>query len=403
MIHKKILILGANEYQTTLIIRAKALGLHTVVCDPRTAVPGMALADTFYNVDCFDIEKVVAIGKKENVDGVVTNSEHLLKTMSQIALKLNLRALDIETIELYCDKNLMREFCKKIGIVQPQYQCCYTLQEALAFYNRLQKKCIIKPLDNSASKGVFSINSQEELEMYFDECIANACHLKAILIEEYITGTEFTIDGIKTSEGHQCLAISEKKHYAHNENVACQLYFSNENPEYDYSILRQQNDYLVNNTNMAFGLTHSEYKYYDGKYYLIEIQARGGGSFIATDIVPYISGIDPYDKFIEWCVGENVIIPNFYDKLSNRCAVLHFFDSDVDEGVVASIEGEDVLKACTKKYALRFDVGDRIMKAANDGARIGYYIACEEDDATLRNTMKKIDQEFKLTYHDEKL
>lgn len=113
MIHKKILILGANEYQTTLIIRAKALGLHTVVCDPRTTVPGIALADTFYNVDCFDIEKVVAIGKKENVDGVVTNSEHLLITMSQIALKLNLRALNIETIELYCDKNLMREFCKK--------------------------------------------------------------------------------------------------------------------------------------------------------------------------------------------------------------------------------------------------------------------------------------------------
>ena len=50
-----------------------------------------------------------------------------------------------------------------------------------------------------------------------------------VLIEEYITGTEFTIDGIKTSEGHQCLAISEKKHYDHNENVACQLYFSNEN------------------------------------------------------------------------------------------------------------------------------------------------------------------------------
>jgi formate-dependent phosphoribosylglycinamide formyltransferase (GAR transformylase) len=58
MIRKKILILGANEYQTTLIIRAKALGLHTVVCDPRLNVPGVKLADTYYNVDCFDIEKV---------------------------------------------------------------------------------------------------------------------------------------------------------------------------------------------------------------------------------------------------------------------------------------------------------------------------------------------------------
>ena len=401
---KKILILGANENQVPLIKRAKNLGLYTVVCDYRTDVPGILFADKFYNVNCLNVDDVIEVGQQECVQGIITNSEPLFIVMSQIAKQLHLKCLDEDTTKLFKDKYIMREFCKKHGIIHPQYRRCFSIVEAIDFFDTINRKCIIKPLDNSASKGVYSINTRDDLYLYFTDCISNSLGVeKAIIIEEYITGTEFTIDGIKTSDGHQCLAISEKKHYAHNENVACQLYFSNENPEYDYSILRQQNDYLVNNTNMAFGLTHAEYKYYDGKYYLIEIQARGGGSFIATDIVPYISGIDPYDKFIEWCVGENVTIPNLYDKLSNRCAVLHFFDSDVDQGVVASIEGEDVLKACTKKYALRFDVGDRIMKAANDGARIGYYIACEEDDATLRNTMKKIDQEFKLTYHDEKL
>jgi biotin carboxylase len=398
----KILILGANDYQVTIILRAKAMGLYTVVCDPRDYMPGFAIADTFYQVDCFDVDKIVEIGKKEHVIGIITNSEYLLNTMSLIASKLHLRSLDVETINLFCDKFLMREHCKKIGINQPEYQYCSNLQEAIAFFKRLKKKCIIKPLDNCGSKGVYSINTQKELEQHFGDSLSNAYYKGGVLIEEYIEGTEFTVDGIKTSNGHKCLAISEKKHYEHNENVACRLYFSNQSSKYDYSLLRQQNDLLVDSANLPFSLTHAEYKFYNGKFYLIEIQARGGGSFIASDIVPYISGIDVYTKYIEWCVGKDVIISFSYDELSERCAVLNFFDSDVDEGVVSAIEGEGLLRNKTKRYFLKFNIGDRVLKVTNDATRIGYYIACEENDKKLKQLMSDIKNEFKIILNNEK-
>lgn len=401
-ISMKILILGANDYQVTIILRAKAIGLHTIVCDPRDYMPGIAIADTFYQVDCFEVDKIVEIGKKEHVAGVITNSEYLLNAMSLIASKLHLRALDIETINLFCDKYLMREHCKRIGINQPAYQYCSNLQEAIAFFKHLKKKCIIKPLDNCGSKGIHSINTQQDLEQHFDDCLSNACYRSGVLIEEYIEGTEFTIDGIKTSERHHSLAISEKKHYEHNENIACRLYFSNQNSKYNYSLLRQQNDLLVNSTDIPFSLTHAEYKFYNGKFYLIEIQARGGGSFIASDIVPYISGIDVYTKYIEWCVGKDVTISFTYDELLERCAVLNFFDSDVDEGIISSVEGEDVLQDKCIRYALKFKQGDKITKAANDAARIGYYIAFDENENGLINIMNNINQNFKIKYSNEK-
>ena len=397
----KILILGANDYQITIILRAKAMGLYTVVCDPRDYMPGFAIADTFYKVDCFDVDKIVEIGKKEHVIGVITNSEYLLNTMSLIASKLHLRALDVETISLFCNKYLMRKHCNKIGVNQPEYQYCYNLQEAIDFFRRLKKKCIIKPLDNCGSKGVYSIITQQDLERNFDECLSNACYKKGVLIEEYIEGTEFTVDGVKTSNGHKCLAISEKTHYEHNENVACRLYFSNQSSKYDFSLLRQQNDLLVNSIHIPFCLTHAEYKFCNGKFYLIEIQARGGGCFIASDIVPYISGIDVYTKYIEWCVGKDVIISFSYDELSERCAVLNFFDSDVDEGIVCEIKGEELLKNKTKRYFLKFNTGDRILKVTNDATRIGYYIACEENDKELKHLMSDIKNEFKIILNNE--
>ena len=86
-----------------------------------------------------------------------------------------------------------------------------------------------------------------------------------MLLEEYIEGTEFTVDGIKTEKGHISLAISEKRHYAYNENIACSLYFSYKNDRFDYEKLRSINDRFVELSGLPFSLTHAEYKYRKGQ------------------------------------------------------------------------------------------------------------------------------------------
>lgn len=395
--NKKILILGANVNQIPLIQRAKRFGLYTVVCDFRMNVPGVEFADKFYHTDCLDVNRMVEIGREEKVHGIITNSEPLFLAMSKIATKLGLRSLTEETTNLFKNKYLMREFCRKNGMLSPRYRLCLNINEALDFYTTIQKKCIIKPLDNSASRGVFSINSRDDLLKYFEESIGNSTlENKGVIIEEYISGTEFTIDGIKTNSGHKSLVVSKKKHYDYNENVAYQLYFSDTDKQFNYNELRETNDFLVNQTNMPFGLTHAEYKYYNGQFYLIEIQARGGGNFIATDIVPYMSGIDTYDLNILWAIGEDVDIQIDYNCLPNHYAVLHFFDTPKEEGRVAKIEGEDLLVNETMKYELLFKTGDTIQRATNDSARVGYYIACSESEEYLLQLMKKIDETFKI-------
>ena len=54
-------------------------------------------------------------------------------------------------------------------------------------------------------------------------------------------------------------------------------------------------------------ITHSEYKFEDGDYYLIEMAARGGGSRIASDIVPFMSGVDNYQLLINAALGPDSI------------------------------------------------------------------------------------------------
>lgn len=393
------MILGGGDNQLPLIKRAKSLGYYVILCDFRDNVPGIAHSDVHYQVNTLNPEQLIEVGEKEKADGILTNSEPAFLSMAKAAERLHLRCMNVDITKLYKNKFLMREFCHNHGLLSPQYRCCATLNEALVFFDQLQKKCIIKPLDNSASRGVFSINNEAELKEHFEECIsASSAANPAIIIEEYVTGTEFTIDGLMTPKGHRCLAISEKKHYAYNENVAYQLLFDNKNDRFDYDELRKVNDQLVDLTGIPFGLTHAEYKFANGKFYLIEIQARGGGNFIATDIVPHISGIDSYTEQIKWAVGDTTNVEYNYLNLSKHCAVLHFFDVPGKGGVVKDIQGLDYFDSLGEQilYHLNFGIGDTIQETKDDSTRIGWYILKTSSRNELVEKMNFIENNFKI-------
>lgn len=396
---KKLLIIGGNINQVPMITRAKAMGLYVIVTDFRDNVPGVTLADKFYQVNAMDVDAMVELAKKENIDGVITNSEPVFMAWAEIAERLHLPCLSKELTALYKNKYLMRDFCKEADIPHPQYRLCDTIDEAKAFYKEINGKCIIKPLDNSASKGVYSINCEKDLEDHLDDSLsASSIANHHVLMEQYITGTEFTVDAIKTKSGNHSLAISEKKHYAYNENVACQLLFDNRSKKYDYDLLRRTNDKLVEATGMPFGVTHAEYKYQDGKFYLIEIQARTGGFFIGTDIVPFISGVDEYTEQLKWALGEDIAVDWDYNQLPERCAVLHFFDAPKQGGVVKEVRGLDYLDSLSGQltYKLSFSVGDYVGEAKDDEHRIGYYILNAKDRKELDEIMQNIEEKFHI-------
>ena len=84
----------------------------------------------------------------------------------------------------------------------------------------------MKPLDSCSSRGVFTVFQKEDIGRLFSESLSFSKGERAVLAERYIRGTEFTVDGIKTPGKHYSLAVSEKKHFAHNPNIACDLFFS---------------------------------------------------------------------------------------------------------------------------------------------------------------------------------
>lgn len=399
---KKVLVFPGTQWQVPLIEKIQEMGHKALVVNPDPNAPGMKKADLCLISDIFDKDRVVEFGRDQKIDAVMSDECDIAMNMvAELGKVFNVPTMDEETAALYTDKFLMREFSKKHGLKYPEYKFCKTVDDAIALQKEINKPIIIKPLDSNASHGVFKCNNEAEIRKHFDESMSFSRVEKSVLAERFIVGTEFTIDGVKTPSAHYTMAISEKKHFAHNESIANELLFSHYNPNFDYDKLRVTNDAFVMKSNLKFGFTHAEYKFEDGEFYLIEIAARGGGNMISSCITQYMTGYDTYHYLVE-CATGNVLDDDFSlrPEYKERAAVLKFFETPGGGGKVKEIKGIDYLESepDIKHYRLNFKIGDTIENALNDSVRIGFYIICSESMQKLREVISNVEKNFQIIY-----
>lgn len=397
-----ILVLPGTQWQVPLIEKIQEMGHRALVVNPDPNAPGMKKADNCLVSDIFDKDRVINFGREQGIGAVMSDEcDIAMNWVAELGRIFNVPTLDERTAALYTDKFLMREFSREHGLKYPEYKFCKTVGDAIALQREIGKPIIIKPLDSNASHGVFKCSDEEEIRRHFDESMCFSRVEKSVLAERFIVGTEFTIDGVKTPHGHFTLAISEKKHFAHNESIANELLFSHCNPNFDYDKLRATNDAFVMQSSLQFGFTHAEYKYEDGEFYLIEIAARGGGNMISSCITQYMSGYDTYRYLVE-CATGNIHDTDFSirPEYKGRAAVLKFFETPGGGGKVREIRGLDYLESepDVRHYRLNFRIGDTIENALNDSVRIGFYIICSESIEKLREVIGNVERNFQILY-----
>lgn len=400
--NKTILVLPGTFWQVQLVQKIKEMGHKALVVNPAPDSPCFQYADGHLQSDIFAEDKVIAYGKENHIDAVMSDEcDIAMNLIAELGKVFNVPTLDEDTAALYTDKFLMREFSKRHGLHYPEYMFCKTEEDAVNLLREIKRPIIIKPLDSNASHGVFRCETEADIHKHFAESISFSRIEKSVLAERFIEGTEFTIDGVKTPSAHYTMAISEKKHFAHNESIANELLFSHYNPNFDYDKLRATNDAFVMKSNLKFGFTHAEYKYEDGEFYLIEIAARGGGNMISSCITQWMSGYDTYRYLVECATGnvhdEDLSLRPEYRE---RAAVLKFFTTPNGGGKVKAIEGLDYIESepDIKFHRLNFKIGDTIQDALNDSARIGFYIVCSENMERLKNVISNVDKKFKIIY-----
>lgn len=376
-----LLLVPGGPHQMPLLLKARARGLRIVCADRNPQCACATLADEFHPIGLDDRGRLLALARTVQPEGIVTDqTDSGVAVVAWLSEQMGLRGIGTACARLFTDKHAMREFGRRMGLPTPASRLCADALTALAAAREIGFPVVLKPPSNQSSRGVARAAAAEDLRVRFDEARSFSASGE-VLVEQFIGGTEFSVEGVMTAKGHLTLAIAEKANYSSESMVALRLCYTPANERFDYAALRAVHDRWINASRLPFGLTHAEYKHWNGQFYLIEAAARGGGSRIASDIVPWASGVDYQSLLLDAILGGSPVPPPPH--LADRCALLEFLD--VPPGKVRSIRGVEEARQLpgVQSLHLAFSVGDSIAPVTDDTKRPGSFILLTESAPDL--------------------
>jgi biotin carboxylase len=187
---KTVLFVGAGRHQRRAISRARELGLRTVAVDRNPAAPGLGEADAGHVLDFREIEDVIEIGRRAEVNGVLTvSADRAVPVVAAAAEALGLPGIGTATAHRMTHKVAMRRTLADAGLPQPRFAAARTLHEAQAAADAVGFPAVLKPADSGGQRGVFRLESIDDLERHLHAALAESPTQEAIL-ESFEEGIE---------------------------------------------------------------------------------------------------------------------------------------------------------------------------------------------------------------------
>lgn len=375
---KKIVIIGANDFQNPLILKAKEMGFETHVFAWADGSVGETTADHFYPISIVEKDAILEECKRIKPDAVATIASDLANiTVQYLAKNLGLPCNSDDCIEISTNKYKMRCAFKKNGVGTPFFA---TVSDAaqLGDCKQFSFPVIVKPTDRSGSRGITKVMSADELPAAVAASVGQSFEKKAI-VEEYIDGPEYSCECISFNGKHTMLTVTKKfttgaPHFietGHMEPAPLEIAMTER--------VRAEIFAGLDALQIRFGASHSEFRITpEGKVRIIEIGSRMGGDCIGSDLVRLSTGMDFVKMVIDVASGKE---PELTVVSKPSFAAIRFVfeqrDIDILEKIKQSAPG-----------ALRFvseiqPVGEG--KIVDSGTRHGFYILTAESYDELMN------------------
>ncbi|WP_025121917.1 MULTISPECIES: acetyl-CoA carboxylase biotin carboxylase subunit family protein [unclassified Serratia (in: enterobacteria)] len=227
----------------------------------------------------------------ELLSGLVCWDERYIIATADVATTLGFPSAGIQGIRGCRDKALSRQLISDAGLQQPACKLCLTVTDALSFACEVGYPLVVKPRGMGGSIGVALVSDADQLSARFSESFTvsseGADDFKdSVLVEEYLTGPEISVDGYCINGRYQHMFIARK-------NVGMHPHFE------EIGHVVDSNDPLLKDSNLisvleqahraiAFenGITHTELKITPKGYVIVEINGRLGG-----DLIPYLASL----------------------------------------------------------------------------------------------------------------
>ena len=379
---KAVLIFGVGPLQQSIINRAKKMGLYTVGIDPCEDATCRDDVDAFEVVGGQDYEGTCAVVEKYGIDAIVTAAtDKPLVMMARIAQKYGFPFYSVETAQWSTDKFQMKQRFLEGDVPCAKGRLVKSVDETADMIFPV----IVKPRDNSGSRGVKLCRTTEELEQSMVEALEYS-KLDSVLVEEFIEGPEYSIEGLHYDGKSEVIQFTEKKTTEFPYNVELghiqPANISDENKQKIREIVAK----IGKTLKFENCPSHTELKINERGIFVIETSPRLGGDYITSTLTPLSTGINMEDQFLHIALGENVDTQKGrVEKASGVCFL------NLPCGKVTVIDpaiNEVSIWPNVHSFATSLKVGDEIHPITSSLNRYGQFIVKGESIEVVKHLLE---------------
>lgn len=370
------MILGASILQLPAIRKAKEMGIEVIAVDIDENAIGFTESDIALVISTIDIRNVVKAAEQYRIDGVMTLASDMpIKTIAEISKKLGLVGVTEDTALKATNKIKMRQTLHDCGVPIPCFYKASNKSEYESAVKAIKEKgyrCIIKPADNSGSRGVNLLDD-------YDETAINKAYEYSrtysrngeVIVEEYMEGPEISVETLNINGNCHIIQLTDKL----TTGAPYFVEMGHNEPSLLSQDVRKRIEEVAIAANKAIGITdgpaHTEIKVTKTGPKIVELGARLGGDNITTHLVPLSTGIDIVECCIRIALGEH---PDIKPKIDKAAAIRYIKN---DFGIIESIDGISEASEIPgiKQVSIIRGIGEEAKEIKSSVDRIGFVIA----------------------------
>jgi biotin carboxylase len=380
---KTVLFVGAGRHQRRAILRAKELGLRVAAVDRNPNAPGLAEADIAKVVDFAEADAVIKATARIKLDGVLTvSADRAVPVVAAVAEARGLPGIGLRTAHLMTNKIAMRARLADAGVPQPRFAALRTISETRRAADEVGFPSVLKPADSGGQRGIFRVESLDDIHAHLHEALVASPTGEAIL-EEFVEGTE--MNGIVIARGGEALPLTLSDRLR-PPGIGFGVGWIHVYPATTYGEQLDESERVAVHTVHALGLrTGIAFPQLiavpGGRVVVVECAARIPGGQMA-DLVRFATGVDLVEVQIRMALGEDLpdelVTARFKQPLAIRFLTAE--PGPLPTGRVTRVGPLDKVLAFpgVVQADVYLQVGETIRPVRLDGDRRGYVIATAE-------------------------
>ena len=247
---------------------------------------------------------------------------------------------------------------------------------------------IIKPRDNSGSRGVKLCRNHEELELAISEALPFSNH-DTVLVEEYIEGNEYSIESLHHDGKTEIIQFTEKKTTEFPYNVELgHIQPANISPKDKQKICE-----ILSNIGQVLCFencpSHTELKINKRGIFVIETSPRLGGDFITSTLVPLSTGVNIEDELLHIALGDNINPKPRHIQYSG----VRFF-AFKEGSLIKHVPDESFIKKWPHvvDFAFNLKEGDKINRITSSLNRYGHITLVAGNNESIEDAFNKYEK-----------